>query len=182
MYIWKEAIHGKSRADQDADNRAWHTKRTFEEWSFAVKLERNRHNLRCFLLMYSRQRRCDVENPIAVYKSIKIIRTSRVTFDSIIIFLKRESKRNITKLSAVFCCFTSGSIFCFQYTDTARQAYNGSNDLMTKVSIRKPNLTWHKRSRPPKEHRLFLKAQCCMVSLIIIIYICCSEVYSLCRR
>ena len=31
MYIWKEAIHGNRHADQDADNRAWHTKRTFEE-------------------------------------------------------------------------------------------------------------------------------------------------------
>ena len=66
MYIWKEAIDGYRHADQDVDNRAWHTKRTFE----AVKLERNRHNLRWFLLMYSRQRRCDVENPIAVYKSV----------------------------------------------------------------------------------------------------------------
>ena len=31
MYIWKEAIHGNRHADQDTDNRAWHTKRTFEE-------------------------------------------------------------------------------------------------------------------------------------------------------
>ena len=31
MYIWKEAIHGNGHADQDADYRAWHTKRTFEE-------------------------------------------------------------------------------------------------------------------------------------------------------
>ena len=56
-----------------------------------------------------------------------------MTFDSIIFLLKRERKRNITKLSAVFCCLTSGAIFCFLCTDTA---YNGSNDLMTKVSIR----------------------------------------------
>ena len=47
MYIWKEAIHGNRHADQDADNRAWHTKRAFEESG----LLRNRHNLRCFLLM-----------------------------------------------------------------------------------------------------------------------------------
>ena len=72
MYIWKEAIHGNSHADQDVDNRAWHAYKAHfrREWSFAVKLERNRHNLRCFLLMYSRQRRCDVENLIAVYKSV----------------------------------------------------------------------------------------------------------------
>ena len=50
----------------------------------------------------------------------------------------------------MFCCFKSGAIFYLLCTDTARQAYNGSNDLMTKVSIRKPNLTLHKRSRPPK--------------------------------
>ena len=31
MYIWKEVIHGNRHADQDAANRAWHTKRTFEE-------------------------------------------------------------------------------------------------------------------------------------------------------
>ena len=31
MHIWKEAIHGNRHADQDADNRACHTKRTFEE-------------------------------------------------------------------------------------------------------------------------------------------------------
>ena len=31
MYIWKKAIHGNRNADQDADNKAWHTKRTFEE-------------------------------------------------------------------------------------------------------------------------------------------------------
>ena len=30
MYIWKEAIHGNRHADQDADYRARHTKRTFE--------------------------------------------------------------------------------------------------------------------------------------------------------
>ena len=51
MYIWKEAMHGNRHADQDADNGAWYTKRTFEERSFAVKLESNRHHLRCFLLM-----------------------------------------------------------------------------------------------------------------------------------
>ena len=34
MYIWKEAIHGNRHADQDADNRAWHTKRTFVESGF----------------------------------------------------------------------------------------------------------------------------------------------------
>ena len=26
MYIWKEAIRGNRHADQDPDNRAWHTK------------------------------------------------------------------------------------------------------------------------------------------------------------
>ena len=31
MYIWKEAKHGNRHADQDADNKAWHTKRTLEE-------------------------------------------------------------------------------------------------------------------------------------------------------
>ena len=31
MCIWKEAMHGNRYADQDADNRTWHTKRTFEE-------------------------------------------------------------------------------------------------------------------------------------------------------
>ena len=31
MFIWKEAIHRNRHADQDADNRASHTKRTFEE-------------------------------------------------------------------------------------------------------------------------------------------------------
>ena len=31
MYILNEAIHGNRHADQDADNRAWDTKRTFQE-------------------------------------------------------------------------------------------------------------------------------------------------------
>ena len=31
MYILKEGIHGNRHADQDVDDRAWHTKRTFEE-------------------------------------------------------------------------------------------------------------------------------------------------------
>ena len=31
MYIWKEAIHGNRHVNQDADNRARHTKRTVEE-------------------------------------------------------------------------------------------------------------------------------------------------------
>ena len=31
MYTRKEAIHGNRHAGQDAGNRDWHTKRTFEE-------------------------------------------------------------------------------------------------------------------------------------------------------
>ena len=31
MFIWKGTVHWNRHADQDADNRAWHTKRTFEE-------------------------------------------------------------------------------------------------------------------------------------------------------
>ena len=39
--------------------------------SFAVKVERKTIQFAFFfLLMYSRQRRCDVENPIIVYKSV----------------------------------------------------------------------------------------------------------------
>ena len=37
MYIWKEAIHGNRHSDQDADSRAWHTKRAFEESGFFAK-------------------------------------------------------------------------------------------------------------------------------------------------
>ena len=38
----------------------------------------------------------------------------------------------------------------------------GLNDLMTQVSIRKANLTWHKRSRTPKEYRLFTRCRACI--------------------
>ena len=38
----------------------------------------------------------------------------------------------------------------------------GLNDLMTQVSIREANLTWHKRSRPSKECRLFTRLRACI--------------------
>ena len=39
---------------------------------------------------------------------------------------------------------------------------NGLNDLLTQVSIRKANLTRHKRSRPSKEDRLFTRCRACI--------------------
>ena len=38
----------------------------------------------------------------------------------------------------------------------------GLNDLKTQVSIRKANLTWHKRPRPSKEYRLFTRCTACI--------------------
>ena len=46
----------------------------------------------------------------------------------------------------------------------------GLNDLMTQVSIRKANLTWHKRSRPSKEYRLFTRCRACIYVFVALKY------------
>ena len=67
MYIWKEAIHGNRHSDQDADNRAWHTKRAFEESGFFAKP--TQFAVFSFNVFPSKTMP-HVENPIAVYKSV----------------------------------------------------------------------------------------------------------------
>ena len=74
-----------------------------------------------------------------------------------------KEKRNSIKLSAVVCCFTPDVIyFLFSMHSYSTLGLYGLNDLMTQVSIRKANLTWHKRSRQSKEYRLFTRCRACI--------------------
>ena len=59
----------------------------------------------------------------------------------------------------------------------------GLNDLMTQVSIRKANLTWHKRPRPSMEYRLFTRCRACIpnaawqVSLSLYVFVALKYIY-----